>query len=487
MYVMDGVVKAWSFEQSGEGRGGLIPTLLPRFLVLLIVSSVVLAVIGPLGQVVFIVLAIHALRGAKQSVEALGLLSILLLGSRAIYPDGVGLFRWVIIFCAFGRVVWDSVVNPEISPVPRRLLGVLSLLSVWVLVGAYLVSPVPVLTILKLISFVVGVIAIVVSFYRTYDLIPYWYSWFFTMFVFSLLGSIVVAPMGLGYLRTAQGFQGIFQHPMTFGPLAASIAAWMAGLYLVCKRDGLWRFLGLSCLACLFVYASLSRTAALALGSGFLLALIASIFRRDVKRPLEFLFSSKILIILGFLVSAGVLFAPQLSQAIQDFIAKDGVQGDAAELFEESRGALVARSMVNFRASPLMGIGFGVPSDLRRLDQHLEKIAGIPVSASSEKGFMPSAVLEEIGIGGAMITIWLLILLIRPVVHWGGFPAIWLLFTSILVNVGQAIFYSIGGPGYFLWLMIGLCYARACWGKKNMLMHFYGKRPEVDNCALRWR
>lgn len=466
---MDGVIKIWhkDVDQLSEENGGLVPVLLFRFFVFLVASSAMLAVIGPLGQVAFVALAIHALRGAKQSVEALGLLGLLLLGSKAIYPDGVGLFRWVILFCAFGRVMWDSLVNQEISPVPEKILGVIGLLSIWVLVGAYLVSPVPVLTILKLISFVVGVVAIIVSFYRTFDLIPYWYSWFFTLFVFSLLGSVVMAPLGLGYLRTTQGFQGIFQHPMTFGPIAASISAWLAGLYLVCNRGGMWRFLGFSCLAALFVYTSLSRTAALALGGGFLLALIASAFRRDVEQPLQFLFSAKVMTIVGFMVSVGVVFAPQLGRAIQDFVAKDGVQGDPTELFEESRGSLVARSMANFSVSPLLGIGFGVPSDLRRLNQHLETVAGIPVSASSEKGFMPSAVLEEIGVGGALITIWLLALLIRPVIHWGGFPAIWLLFASVLVNVGQAVFYSIGGPGYFMWLMIGLCYARACWGKEK--------------------
>ena len=87
---------------------------------------------------------------------------------------------------------------------------------------------------------------------------------------------------------------------------------------------------------------------------------------------------------------------------LEEFATKgDGEFGGLTEAFAESRESLIDRSMDNFRQYPIAGIGFGVPSDTSQELFEVKRVGGIPISASVEKGSLPSATLEETGIIGA--------------------------------------------------------------------------------------
>lgn len=85
---------------------------------------------------------------------------------------------------------------------------------------------------------------------------------------------------------------------------------------------------------------------------------------------------------------------------------------------------------------------------------------GIPVSATVEKGFMPTAVLEETGVLGAVLILVLLAFLVVPVARYGDIVAFWILSTALLLNFGEMIFFTMGGNGLYLWIVMGFCY---CW------------------------
>lgn len=456
--------------EANQVLNGRSLVVLRRLFLTLFVGSIALWVARPLGIIACIGLALYALRGSRQSVEALGLLALLLLGNKAIYPGEVTLFRWVILFAACGRVAWDSMFGSYNSKEVLPLLLPLGLLATWSLLGAAVVSALPWLSVLKTTSFIVGVFTILISFHRTAHLVPYWRSWFFTLFLFILVGSVLAYPLGLGYLRTQHGgFQGIMQHPMTLGPIVASVGAWLGGSFLMSsKSTSPWVSGGAATVAVLLTYLSLSRTAALVLGAGFLLALASMVFSRGGASSWGNLLNQKVTLLLLALLCAVVAFAPQLQQATIDFVNKDGAEFQGtSELFQESRGALVQKSIDNYKKSPIIGVGFGIPSDLSRVGRQLETVGGIPVSVSSEKGFMPTAILEEVGTFGFVLVIWFLFILMKYVLQWGSFEVVWLLWASLLVNVGQAIFFSIGGPGFFMWLMIGFCFAQAIWERRK--------------------
>lgn len=168
-------------------------------------------------------------------------------------------------------------------------------------------------------------------------------------------------------------------------------------------------------------------------------------------------------IVLGALLILG-LSAVQwtsIQQEVTELLFKDQEATSVVGALQQSRGGLMDQSMNNFRRAPLTGIGFGAPSDPARFARGLERgPMGIPIRASVEKGFMPTAVLEETGIIGAGLILILLAFLIVPVARYGNIVAFWVLSTALLLNFGEMIFFTMGGNGLYLWIVMGFCY---CW------------------------
>ncbi len=81
---------------------------------------------------------------------------------------------------------------------------------------------------------------------------------------------------------------------------------------------------------------------------------------------------------------------------------------------------------------------------------------GIPISASTEKGFIPTAVLEETGLIGTVFWLYFIFSLIRLALKSNDIRWIAMFFGCLFVNVGEAVFFSVGGIGLHLWLLIGL-------------------------------
>jgi len=125
------------------------------------------------------------------------------------------------------------------------------------------------------------------------------------------------------------------------------------------------------------------------------------------------------------------------------------------EIYENSRGSVIENSMDNFFKNPFTGIGFGVGSEATEFDIASDKLLGIPLSAPTEKGFLPSTVLEEVGIIGAVCFIMLLFSLLKIIFTSGNQLSLLIFFTCLMVNMGEMIFFSFGGIGLYIWLMIG--------------------------------
>ena len=81
---------------------------------------------------------------------------------------------------------------------------------------------------------------------------------------------------------------------------------------------------------------------------------------------------------------------------------------------------------------------------------------GIPVSAPVEKGFLPTAILEEIGMLGTVLFLIFIAFLTNAVVEGSDIRWAGMYFGCLFVNVGEAVFFSVGGIGLLYWLLIGL-------------------------------
>lgn len=441
-------------------------TLLPKPLLIMTAIAAALWLMPGIGRLVYLGLAIYAARGARQTIEALTLLVLVLLGNPLINAAEGDTYRWLVIAAGFGRVIWDLVFQERAIQIPMGPVGILGAFIVWTVVVSVLVSMLPTVSVLKVLTFGVGVCSILICFHSTRHLSGYWRSWFYTFSVFVIGVSLAVFAAGLGYWRTREGFQGVFSHPQILGPVAAIIGAWLTGRFLQNEDRPHPVLLVTMGATWVFVFLSGARTAAFAALGGFMLMGGSLLGSRLRHAALSNLWSLRTVGFAFLLMGTIVVFMPKVSNVMEGFLQKSnqrptaGLSSDPKSILQASRGALMERSMNNFYESPWVGIGFGVPSNLGNFGS-VETVGGIPVSASVEKGFMPTAMLEEVGIIGTGFVLFFLGLISLPVVRWGGVAINWMYWTALLMNGGSAIFFSVGGLGLVMWIVVGFCYAQA--------------------------
>ena len=403
--------------------------------------------------IVLVVMGLRALKGPKETVEALFVLSLYLLGSRNFTSGDAKTLRYLVYFLGFASVFFRKA-SPQ-TPL-RNFLWIFFLLESVVFA---VFGQMPALSILKITSFFLGVYTVVEAFSQTRHLRAYWFRFVNTFFLFVLIASGLFLVGGLGFERNARGFQGIFIHPQTFGPLMAVVTAWFGGVWLVAKKSSIVTPVLLG-VCIVFIYLSQARTGlvALLLGGGlaYLIATLGGLRIPNKQRLYQLAGVGTIgLLLLALLNPSGV------EQIVLSFIQKRETSStEVAGLFQESRGFLVDASLLNFAEHPLFGIGLGVPTNYEEVDiSDYQSIAGIPISASVEKGFLPAAIVEEMGVLGTLFTIVLLLMIIGRISRRFSFMTLWLVLSALLINIGEAVLFSVGGLGIFVWIIVGLTYS----------------------------
>ena len=424
----------------------------------LVIGYQAVAVILPsaLHVLIYLLLSIYALRGSKETIQAFTLLMLTIIGHDGLVPSNAGLFRWPVLFCGFFRLLWDATQTSGLkSPV---VLGFATTAALLLPIN-FVASALPMISVLKVVAFSVGGLTIFGCFERTAHLRAYWQVWFLAIAAFIVVGSLLLLPTGLGYTRTANGYQGVLRHPQMLGPVAAVCAAWFSGLLASGRGNPRYLF-PLSLAAWVLVLLSAARTGLLAGIAGFGIALVfGSLLRKQRLISPTYLVSPVSVTVLLFAAALLLANAERAGAFAVDFVRKGQEAESAEELFAQARGDRASLSMENFASRPFVGVGFGTPSNLGSfIDQKAESVGGIVVSASSEKGFMPTAVLEETGLIGAVLTLFLLGAVFLPVHRLAPFEIIWMAWAALLMNVGAAVLFSFGGLGFFLWMMLGFCY-----------------------------
>ncbi|MEM6583720.1 MAG: hypothetical protein AAF699_20755, partial [Pseudomonadota bacterium] len=167
-----------------------------------------------------------------------------------------------------------------------------------------------------------------------------------------------------------------------------------------------------------------------------------------------------------FLFSAVILSTGVINEDIESIILKDEEVTDLAEAFVRARGASMEAHIENFLDAPFTGHGFGVYREgVRGGAGGVDRFMGIPISASAEKGVVFTAVLEEVGIFGALLFYALVISLIARAGSGLVPSALAMVTATIAVNFGEAIFFAAGGMGLYMWLLCGFALARVRQGQ----------------------
>jgi hypothetical protein len=111
--------------------------------------------------------------------------------------------------------------------------------------------------------------------------------------------------------------------------------------------------------------------------------------------------------------------------------------------------------IANIEEEPFTGIGFAIASEPLSMVIEREPVLELPIGGTLtiEKGVMPIAVLEELGVFGfLMVTIWIWLMVKRGAK--AGVVAFAVMATLLFTNLGESTLFFPGGLGLLLLILL---------------------------------
>ena len=430
----------------------------------LLIQSILLA--APLSvsrgyEIVCGFIILWMLKGPYQILQGLSLIIIIKYLNPAIVEQtfAIGIIGWVAVFTAVVRSMFSMRLKM------LKILGPLALFVFTVIVLSVLVSPRLDVSLMKIFAFWIFVSSVIIcALSLSADEIIKLKDWLICLFVVIIILSL---PMyfipSIGFNRNAAGFQGIMNHPQVFGTMLSPLAAWLiSGLIIDRNKLPVWLWvLVLVTVICIFL--SQARTGIVALLLGITLGFITGLIKKNIKINLNK--SIAVGAALTFIFIVTFLLSGDLRSSAINFVLKQDQkalsQVEADQITEEfgaSRGVAIQQHWRNFLISPMLGTGYGVyPSG--KFPKPVVYYQGIPVSASVEKGFLPSMILEEIGILGTLMFLYFLFKLSKYVFNSNDVKWVSMYLSCLFTNLGEATLFAVNGISQWYWLLIVLCVA----------------------------
>lgn len=305
-------------------------------------------------------------------------------------------------------------------------------------------------------------------------------EWFFSVIALTAAVGLLAIALGehhnmFGYGKTHH-FCGAFSHPNTHALLGSMFVCFLVAVYAYSTYVNRWMTLPVIATWLLFMTWSRSRTSFVATGCSLAMLLFFGGHTAKLRGWIRISRLSRLQIFSGFIalsamfLVADVVNQGRLSAGIILFLNKQTDKGDDSDVFLDadavlrSRSGLIDLSMRNFRESPIFGIGFQVAKT-----EQFARTATI-FTAPAEKGFLPTAVLEEGGVLGSLFfVIWIATLFGTFLVQ-RNMPAL-LVFTAFFSSsITEVTLLSPGGAGSFGWLMVGVGWAfgELCWRERSL-------------------
>lgn len=427
-----------------------------RLAVLVAVGIALLAVSPVVSAVVLGGCVVAALLGPGYALRALMIATLVSYANPAIIkltPEAGALARLVLVAATL-RVL------PLVRAAHLRLLWPIWLLGALSALTSYMTSPAVSISLMKVITFTLAATVVVVAYGRLdSERQARMQSWMLgvglTVIGISAL-TLVKPSVGLGGDR---GLQGLLDQPQALGIFIAPFAAWsLAGVLLMRRRVGrleLWVAIG----TVVLIILTRARTGAFAVMLALGVVFIGRLLGRRRAHQASLGRAILVLSLAGSALLFVALATGQVGKVVTDFAYKDTEkkqrdEGDVYSAYYASRGSGVIAEWRNFLSSPWLGNGFGVYPN-GKFPSGVVEFAGIPISAPVEKGFLPSAILEEGGVVGATSLALLIFWLGRSA--WRAHDLRWraLFVACIGVNVGESVLLAPGGIGLIMWLLMG--------------------------------
>ena len=407
-------------------------------------------------------LALWALRGPRHALQSLSLVWILpLLHPALLRGEGfinlqrdqaILLLKWSVLLAAAGSCLAPVVLRRR--PVPATAAWA-TLFVVTAGIASAVTSVAPDVSLTKLAAFWLGATTVLVGFHASAAQARQHHEWFTALAAALVLANAALLQTPWAYRAYDHLFCGLFAHPQFTALVMATVLAWLGGRCLVEERLPVAL---VALVACAFVvlWRTGSRTALFALGLGLVTALLLRwlLARPPLRATAAAVLRSRNVAAVVLAAMAVVFAGGSLTGSLAQFVQKRSAYHDQQAELWTSREHMIRAQWRNFLAQPAFGNGFGIASNASTSRLVRDPTTSIALSAPTEKGFLPTAVLEETGVVGATLLGLMLFSLAVGIARAARFPRLWMAATAGFVNLGESVFFSFGGVGMFLWLMI---------------------------------
>jgi len=245
---------------------------------------------------------------------------------------------------------------------------------------------------------------------------------------------------------------GIVNHSQCLGPTTTCIAGWLLCDMLFVEKRVMPGHLLTLLLCPVVLYMTKSRTSLLGFVVMLLLVTMYCVpkFRvpAKIKRQLKSMTTTFFL-----LMVLGAIMLEVSSGGISKWLMKyDSNVNQSEEITVDAmmatRKGKIEEGLDDFRANPMFGKGFQVSAE----HQYLANQGGLVLTAPIEKGFIPTMILGETGVAGAITFLIFLVVFYGGCISKGYWTTLALFTVYLSTNLGEATFFSPGGTGGPQWL-----------------------------------
>lgn len=413
------------------------------------------------------ILFLMAIRSVEGAVKAVSLSAIIIVANPYLVDINLvhTFLRFPLIAVAGGRIFWEALRSQRGLLFGAHVKALFVFGAVALLLAAmnqyfFMIS------VLKLGVFIYTIYAIILAaeIGRTSD--SDLTVWFCSLILFYVAGNILAYGLGVGYTFRGRlleaggsiGFAGMTNHPQAQGTLSAISFVYAFCVCLFTQHRTRW-LIGLAALLLLGLsYMSAARTGLFAALLAVSMVLSMAFMMRSGRKRVWMNISTAQIVIIAFMGGACLIIIEAvtggaITHKVSEFVLKairTGGGGDFSIMnILESRIRIIESSWRVFLDQPLMGIGFGTS-----VDPYFIANATL-FAAPTEKCFLPTALLEEVGILGALC---FTIFLVAYFVHYwknANINALGMMVALLLLNLGEMMFFSMGAMGLYCWSLVG--------------------------------
>lgn len=401
---------------------------------------------GPTADLAHVLLVLYALRSRAQSIEALFLSFVFISLNPSIFPSSTlaEIARYFVVVASAVSIFFRSKIWKG-----KRFDSVILTVAIFAtfLIGhSIFFSSIIVISLLKSLIWGLAFLTLLVGWQdlaRTdADRVEFRIYVTLTTLIFI---SVLLISQSPAYVPRTPFLRGALVHSQALGIVASIIAVWTMAKIVVSKKPSLLQFMGLS-IAMIAVTFSYSRTALISSAITMILLFSVAKIRGSTNGPWKTpgLKSPKFILfaVFGIIVLlAGSEFFASVLLKRSGFSSQEV---SVVALYNASRGGLAEAMWFNIQKDPLVGVGFGLSSNIQEMN--ITYFQGIPIGATVEKGITFLAVWEEVGLVGVFLFSFLIAQVLLKSLRLGP-ERLSIFIVIFLLNLGEATLLSVGGVG----------------------------------------